>query len=75
MDSTYRFILQGVEVHVKILRGEFISFQSFLFRHLKLSKTLENSVCYYYKFYNKSDQFLSFKVQMNSYSSNWNTLY
>ena len=51
-----------------------ISFQRFfLYRHLKLSYTLENSVSYYYTSYEMTDQFLWFQLQMNSYSSNWNT--
>ena len=47
----------------------------FLYRHLKLSKTLEKSVCYCYTSYEMTDQFLWFQIQMNSYSSNWNTPY
>ena len=39
-----------------------------MYRHLKLSKTLENSVCYCYTSYEMTDQFLWFQVQMNSYS-------
>ena len=34
-------------------------------------QTLENSICYCYTSYEMTDQFLSFQVQMNSYSSNW----
>ena len=34
-----------------------ISFQTILYRHLKLSKTLENSVCYCYTSYEMTDQF------------------
>ena len=52
-----------------------ISFQIFLYMHLKLSETLENSVCYCYTSYEMTDQFLGFQLQMNSYSSNWNTPY
>ena len=52
-----------------------ISFQTFLYRHLKLSWTLENSVCYCYTSYEMTDKVLWFQVQMNSYSSNWNTPY
>ena len=33
-----------------------ISFQSFLYRHFKLSLTLENSVCYCYTSYEMIDQ-------------------
>ena len=40
---------------------------------LKLSLTLKNSICYCYTTYEMTDQFLWFQVQMNSYSSNWNT--
>ena len=50
-------------------------FQSFLFRHLELSWTLENSVGYCYTSYEMSDQLLWFQVQSNSYSSYWNTPY
>ena len=32
-------------------------------------------VCYFYTSYEMTDQFLWFQVQMNSYSSNWNTPY
>ena len=46
-----------------------ISFQTFLCRHLKLSLTLENSVCYCYTSYEMTDQFLWFQLQMNSSSS------
>ena len=35
-----------------------ISFQTFLYRHLKSSQTLENSVCYCYTSYEMTDQFL-----------------
>ena len=35
-----------------------ISFLTFFNRHVKLSKTLENSVCYFYAFYERTDQFL-----------------
>ena len=51
------------------------SFQTFLYRHLELSYTLENSVCYCYTSYEMTDQFWWFQVQMNSYTSNWNTPY
>ena len=34
-----------------------ISFQTFLYRHLKLSWTLENSLCYCYTSYEMTDQF------------------
>ena len=52
-----------------------ISFQTFLYRHLKLSYTLEHSVCYCYTSYEMTGQFLWFQVERNSYSSNWNTPY
>ena len=45
-----------------------ISLRTFLYRHLKWSQTLENSVCYWYISYEMTDQFLWFQVQMNSYS-------
>ena len=48
-----------------------IGFQTFLYSHLKLSQTLENSVCYYYTTYEITDQCLWFQVQMKSYSRNW----
>ena len=47
-----------------------ISFQTFLCRHIKLSQTLENALCYTY--YEMTDQVLWFQLQMNSYSRNWN---
>ena len=37
----------------------------FLYWHLKLSSTLEDSVCYCYSFYEMTDQFLWFQVPMN----------
>ena len=52
-----------------------ISFQTILYRHLKLLWTPENSLCYCYASYEMTDQFLWFQIQMNSYSSNWNTPY
>ena len=55
--------------------GYSISFQTFLYRNLILLQTLENSLCYCYISYDKTDQFLRFQVQMNNYSSNWNTPY
>ena len=55
------------------IRGAFNKFPDFfLYRHLKLSKTLEK-YCYCYTSYEMTDQFLWVQVQMNSYSSNWNT--
>ena len=47
----------------------------FLYRHLILSYTHENSVCYCYTSHEMTDQFLWVRVQMNSYSSNWNNPY
>ena len=38
-----------------------MSFQTFLYRHLELSQTLENSVCYCYTSYEMTDQFLWFQ--------------
>ena len=52
-----------------------ISFQTFLYWHLKLSQTLESSVCYCYTSYEMTDQFLWFQSKINSYCSNWNTPY
>ena len=43
-----------------------ISFQTFLYRLLKLSLTLENSVCYCYTAYKMTNQFLWFRLQKNS---------
>ena len=58
------------------LRGVFNKFLDvFLYRHLKLSLTLENSVCYYYTFSEMTDQSLWFQVQRKGYSRNWNTPY
>ena len=42
-----------------------ISLQTFLYRHLKLSVTLENSLCYCYTSYKMTDQFLWFLVQID----------
>ena len=50
-------------------------FRLFLYRHLKLSETLENSLGYCYTSYEMTGQFLWFHLQMNSYISNWNTPY
>ena len=52
-----------------------IRFQTFffLYRHFKLFWTLENSVCYCYTSYEMTDKFLWFRVEINSYSKNWNT--
>ena len=47
----------------------------FLYSHLKLVLTLENTVCYCYTSYEMTDQFLWFQVQINSYSRNQNTPY
>ena len=41
--------------------GHSISFQTFLFRHLKLSDTLENSLCYCYRSYEMTDQDFIFR--------------
>ena len=38
-------------------RSAFNKFPYFLYRHLKLSNTLENSVCYCYTSYEMIDQF------------------
>ena len=46
-----------------------ISLQTFFYRRLNLSETLENSVCYWYTSYEMTDQFLWFHVQMNSYAA------
>ena len=40
-----------------------ISFQIFLYGHLKLSQTLENSVCYCYTSYEMTDQFYDFRFK------------
>ena len=40
---------------VTLIRGAFISLQTFLYRHLKLSYTLENSPCYCYISYEMTD--------------------
>ena len=39
------------------------SFQIFLYRHIKLLKTLENSVCYCYTSYEMTDQFYDFRFK------------
>ena len=52
-----------------------ICFQTSLYRHLKLSQTLGNSMCYCYTSYEMTDPFLWFQLQKNSYCRNWNTPY
>ena len=47
----------------EIVCGTFNKFPTFLYRHLKLSETLEKSVCYCYTSYEMTDQFLWFQVQ------------
>ena len=59
--------------HIYVVHS--ISFRTFLYRHLKLAETLENSVGHWYTSYETTDHFLGFQLQMNSYSSNWNTPY
>ena len=69
--TTALFVLdRNIWCHI---RGAFNKFPDFLYRHLKLSKTLKNSVCYCYTSYEMTDQFLWFQLQMSSYSSNSNT--
>ena len=63
----------GYLSHFLFYERHTISFQTFLYGHLKLSYTLENSVSYCYISYKMTDQFLWFQVQMNSYSRNSNT--
>ena len=46
---------------VHYIRGVFNT-TLILYRHLKLSKTLENSVCYCYTSYEMTEQFLFFQV-------------
>ena len=76
---TYRYTYILIHIciytqhHIHIYVVHSISCQTFLYRHLKLSKTLENSVCYCYTSYEITDQFLLFQVQINSYSRNYNT--
>ena len=53
--------------------GAFNKFPDFLYEHLKLSQTLQNSVCCCYTSYEMTGQFVWFQVQMNSYTRNWNT--
>ena len=72
--SKYRFIIVAAN-NCKYNNTWCIQYVSFLYRHLKLTYTFENSVCYCYTSYEMTDQFLWFQVQMNSYSKNWNTPY
>ena len=51
------------------IRGAFNKFLDFLVWAFKI----ENSLCYCYTPYEMTDQFFWLQVQMNSYSSNWNT--
>ena len=63
---------EGVSLLWQHLRDAFNKFPDFfLYSHLKLLQTLENSVCSCYPTYQMSSQFLWFQVQINSYSSNW----
>ena len=56
------------------IRGEYDKFPDFFsYGHLKLSLTLENSLCYRYTSYEMTDQSLWFQIQMNSNRRNWNT--
>ena len=56
------------------IRGASISFQPFFFvQEFRIVLDSWNSVCYYCTYYEMTDQLLWFQVQMNSYSSNWNT--
>ena len=71
----YTYIYAHIYIYICIYVVHSISFQTFLDRHLNLSKTLENSPCYCYTSYEMTDQVLGFQVQMNSYSNNWNTPY
>ena len=73
-ENTYlRICMLGENTYLHIYVVSSISFQAFLYRHLKLLLTLENSVCYYcYTSYERTDQFLWFQIQMNCYCSNWN---
>ena len=53
----------GSRVHAcvytfRYIRGAFNKFPDFLYRHLELSWTLENSLCYCYISYEMTDQFL-----------------
>ena len=56
---------------VNFKRGAFNKFPEFLYRNLKLSLTLENSVGYYYTSDEMTDQFLWFQVQRNTPHSWW----
>ena len=53
-----RFFSDSVDIYIYIYVVPSISFQTFLYRHLKLSKTLQNSLCYCYTSYEMTAQFL-----------------
>ena len=56
------------------MRGAFNKVPDFfLYGHLKLSQTLEKSVCNCYISYEMPDHFFWFQVQINNYRRNWNT--
>ena len=55
------------------VQGAFNTFPDIFAQAFKI--VIENSVFYCYTSYEMADQFLWFQVQMNSYSSNWNTPY
>ena len=57
------------------IRDVFNKFPDFFIQAFKIVVDSENSICYCYTSYEMTDQFLWFHVQMNSYSSNWNTPY
>ena len=58
----YIYIYIGACVCVCVYVVHSISFQTFLYGHLELSWTLENSVCYCYTSYEMTDQFLWFQI-------------
>ena len=53
---TYLYVCMCVDECVNVVHS--ISFQPFFYKHLNLSKTHDNSVCYCYTSYEMTDQFL-----------------
>ena len=55
--SLYKVLYLAIKIMLN-LRGAFNKFPDFLYRHLKLLRTLENLVCYCYTCYEMTDQYL-----------------
>ena len=62
---THTHIYIYIYIYIHVVHS--ISFQTFLYRHLKWSYAHENSPCYCYTSYEMTDQFLWLQVQISSY--------